>query len=139
MCQDAAAVGMFAEGKAQPDRTLRIVLRTECRMPRSLALDQILTKQVTAAKEMLVALCREDSLMPRTVNIGDAKAMLSRLIAQAEAGEDAIISRNGIPAVRIVPLEASVGKAIALLRQERARRPPVRAVEIRAARNQGRA
>ena len=77
--------------------------------------------------------------MPRTVNVGGAKARLSHLIARAEAGEDVIIARDGVPAARIVPLERPVGETIALMRQERAQRPRVPAAEIRAAKEQGRA
>ena len=40
-----------------------------------------------------------------TVNIGQAKTELSRLIALAEAGEDVEIARDGVPVVRLVPLE----------------------------------
>ena len=76
--------------------------------------------------------------MPRTVNIAAAKARLSHLIARAEAGEDVIIARDGVPAARIVPVDAPIGDTIALLRRERARRPHVAAAEIRAAREQGR-
>ena len=77
--------------------------------------------------------------MSRTVNVGDAKARLSHLIACAEAGEDVIIARDGVPAARIVPLDRPVGETIALMRQERAQRPRVPAAEIRAAKEQGRA
>ena len=77
--------------------------------------------------------------MPRTVNVGDAKARLSHLIARAEAGEDVIIARDGVPAARIVPLERPIGETIALMRQERAQRPRVPAADIRAAKEQGRA
>ncbi len=77
--------------------------------------------------------------MPRTVNVADAKARLSHLIARAEAGDDVIIARDGVPAARIVPLERPVGDTIALLRQERAQRPHVTAADIRAAKEQGRA
>ena len=77
--------------------------------------------------------------MPQTVNVGDAKARLSHLIARAEAGEDVIIARDGVPAARIVPLEPPVSETIALMRQERAQRPPVSASDIRAAKEQGRA
>ena len=77
--------------------------------------------------------------MPWTVNVGDAKARLSHLIARAEAGDDVIIARDGVPAARIVPLERPVGETIALMRQERAQRPRVPAAEIRAAKEQGRA
>lgn len=37
-----------------------------------------------------------------TVNIYEAKNQLSKLIAQAEAGEEVIIARNGEPVVRLV-------------------------------------
>ncbi len=77
--------------------------------------------------------------MSLTVNVANAKARLSHLIAQAEAGEDVIIARNGVPAVRIVALNSPVAETVALLRAERARRPRVSAAEIRAARDQGRA
>ena len=77
--------------------------------------------------------------MPRIVNVGDAKDRLSQLIARAEAGEDVIIARDGVPVARIVPLERPVGETIASMRQERAQRPRVPAVDIRTAKEQGRA
>ena len=77
--------------------------------------------------------------MPRTVNIGEAKTRLSQLIARAEAGEDVIIARDGVPAARIVPVNGPAGTTVALLRRERARRKRVPAEEIRQAREQGRA
>lgn len=40
-----------------------------------------------------------------TVNVGKAKTELSRLIALALAGEDVEIARDGVPVVRLVPLE----------------------------------
>lgn len=40
-----------------------------------------------------------------TVNIGQAKTELSRLIALALAGEDVEIARDGVPVVRLVALE----------------------------------
>ncbi len=36
------------------------------------------------------------------VNVHEAKTHLSRLLAQAEAGEEVIIARNGEPVVRLV-------------------------------------
>jgi len=39
-----------------------------------------------------------------TVNIGQAKTELSRLIALALAGEDVEIARDGVPVVRLVPV-----------------------------------
>jgi prevent-host-death family protein len=41
------------------------------------------------------------------VNIHHAKTNLSRLILQAEAGEEVIIARAGKPAVRLVPVKAA--------------------------------
>lgn len=42
-----------------------------------------------------------------TVNVGQAKSELSRLIALAEAGEDVEIARDGVPVVRLVPIGQS--------------------------------
>ena len=38
-------------------------------------------------------------------NIHKAKTTLSKLIEQAEAGEEVVIARNGKPAVRLMPVE----------------------------------
>ena len=38
------------------------------------------------------------------VNIHHAKTHLSKLIAQAESGEEVIIARNGKPVVKLVPV-----------------------------------
>lgn len=38
------------------------------------------------------------------VNIYDAKAKLSALVAEAQAGGDVVIARAGRPAVRLVPV-----------------------------------
>ena len=77
--------------------------------------------------------------MPRTVELQEAKAHLSHLIAQVEAGEDVVIARDGVPVARIVPVEMPIAETIALMRQERAQRPRVPAADIRTAREQGRA
>jgi len=42
--------------------------------------------------------------MARTVNVYEAKTHLSRLLAQAESGEDIVIARQGRPVVRLVPV-----------------------------------
>ena len=42
-------------------------------------------------------------------NVGQAKIHLSRLLAQAEAGEDVVIARNGKPVARLVGYKC-VGK-----------------------------
>ncbi|MXW92944.1 MAG: type II toxin-antitoxin system prevent-host-death family antitoxin [Rhodospirillaceae bacterium] len=77
--------------------------------------------------------------MSRTIDIADAKAQFSDLVTQAEIGADIVIVRNGVPIARIAPLNRPVAETIALLRKERTRRPRVSAVEIRAARDRGRA
>ena len=38
-----------------------------------------------------------------TVSVHQAKTHLSHLIAQAEAGEEVVITRNGAPVARLVP------------------------------------
>jgi prevent-host-death family protein len=38
------------------------------------------------------------------VNMHDAKTKLSELVAAAERGEEVVIARNGIPAVRLVAI-----------------------------------
>ncbi|MGK2938189.1 MAG: type II toxin-antitoxin system Phd/YefM family antitoxin [Solirubrobacteraceae bacterium] len=38
------------------------------------------------------------------VNMHDAKTRLSELVAAAEAGEDVVLARNGVPAVRLVAI-----------------------------------
>ena len=40
-----------------------------------------------------------------TVNVGEAKANLSRLLKRAEAGEEVVIARNGKPVARLVSCE----------------------------------
>jgi prevent-host-death family protein len=43
-------------------------------------------------------------------NVHDAKTNLSKLIERAEAGEEVIIARRDMPAVRLVPVVARVPK-----------------------------
>jgi prevent-host-death family protein len=42
--------------------------------------------------------------MATIVNMHQAKASLSRLVEKALAGEEVVISRNGQPLVRLVPV-----------------------------------
>ncbi len=56
-----------------------------------------------------------------------------------ESGEDVIVERDGAPVASPVSPDAPVGETVALLRRERARRPQVSAVDVRAAKEQGRA
>lgn len=45
------------------------------------------------------------SLSHVQVNVHDAKSQLSRLIEAAERGEEVVIARAGVPAVRLVPVK----------------------------------
>lgn len=42
---------------------------------------------------------------PATVNVGEAKAQFSKLLARAEAGEDIVIARDGVPVARLTALK----------------------------------
>lgn len=42
--------------------------------------------------------------MTLQMNVAEAKAKLTKLLAAAQAGEDVIIARDGVPAVRLVPI-----------------------------------
>lgn len=42
-----------------------------------------------------------------TINIHEAKTHLSRLVEEVAAGAEIVISKNGVPRAKLVPLEAS--------------------------------
>lgn len=42
-----------------------------------------------------------------TVNIHEAKTHLSRLVEEVAAGAEIVISKNGVPRARLVPLDSS--------------------------------
>jgi len=46
--------------------------------------------------------------MPTTINIHEAKTHLSRLVEQANAGEEIIIAKAGKPMARLVPLTPAI-------------------------------
>lgn len=46
----------------------------------------------------------------RTVNLHEAKTHLSRLVDRAAKGEPFIIAKAGKPLVKVVPLDAPVGR-----------------------------
>lgn len=46
------------------------------------------------------------------VNVHEAKAQLSRLIEQALRGEEVVIARNGVPAVRLVQVDQAVAPKV---------------------------
>jgi prevent-host-death family protein len=43
------------------------------------------------------------------VNMLEAKNQLSKLVQAAEAGQDVIIARNGVPVVRLLPFNKPTG------------------------------
>jgi prevent-host-death family protein len=47
--------------------------------------------------------------MARAVTVYEAKTHLSRILDEVEAGSELIVTRNGVPCARIVPL-AKVGR-----------------------------
>jgi prevent-host-death family protein len=53
------------------------------------------------------------------VNIGEAKTQLSKLLAAAKRGEEVVITRDGTPEVRLVPVDRSWQKK--LIAEERRR------------------
>jgi prevent-host-death family protein len=77
--------------------------------------------------------------MPLTVEINEAEAHLSDLLAKVEAGEEVIIARGDEPIVKLVRIDkrASRRAAIAALRAERSRAKPVTTEEILAWRHEG--
>lgn len=48
------------------------------------------------------------------MNVAEAKAKLSELLAAVEAGEDVIIAQGGVPAARLVPI-ARAGVRLGIL------------------------
>ncbi|MBI4808067.1 MAG: type II toxin-antitoxin system Phd/YefM family antitoxin [Nitrosomonadales bacterium] len=46
----------------------------------------------------------------RIVNINEAKTQFSRMVEQAEAGEEIVIARAGKPVARLVPLASAAPK-----------------------------
>ena len=79
--------------------------------------------------------------MSITVNIGEAKARLSELVARVEAGEEIVIARDHKPAARLTALlEASDARALIermLARRNSATSKPVTTEEILAWRHEG--
>ena len=54
--------------------------------------------------------------MTTVVNVQDAKAHLSQLLARAEAGEDIVIGRAQRPVVRLVPVDPPRGRTFGTMR-----------------------
>ena len=74
------------------------------------------------------------------VNIAAAKTRLPELIVKVEAGEDAVIARDGEPVVRLsrVQRDSDVAAAVAAIRAARAGLEPPRAEELIAWRDEER-
>jgi prevent-host-death family protein len=53
---------------------------------------------------------------PKPVPIHEAKAHLSKLIERARAGETIIIARGKRPMVKLVPVEARIGRRFGAMR-----------------------
>lgn len=47
-----------------------------------------------------------------TVDIDEATTRLSRLVARAEAGEETVLTRNGRPVARLVPLTVRTARRL---------------------------
>ena len=74
------------------------------------------------------------------VNIGDAKARFSELVAKVEAGEEIVIARGNQPIAKLAPISRTgdVRTAIAEIRAARDGHAPTTAQEILAWRDEGR-
>jgi prevent-host-death family protein len=55
--------------------------------------------------------------MKTEMNIAEAKAKLSSLVQKALNGEEVVIARDGVPAVRLVPVEAKPKRRFGILRE----------------------
>jgi prevent-host-death family protein len=49
---------------------------------------------------------------PMIASTHEAKTQLSKLVERALAGEEAIVARNGVPAGRLVPVEAMPARRV---------------------------
>ena len=77
-----------------------------------------------------------------TVGSYEAKTRLPELLRAVELGETVTITRRGVPIARLVSVDRDATElpsaVIARMKAARARRPPVSADEILAARDEGR-
>jgi prevent-host-death family protein len=55
---------------------------------------------------------RRRKALPRELNVGEAKALFSRLVDEAARGASFVIAKAGTPVARIVPLEAEPKKIV---------------------------
>ncbi len=52
--------------------------------------------------------------MAKTVNMHEAKSTLSRLVEEAESGEEIVLARAGKPVVRLVPVHRTKRRRLGL-------------------------
>ena len=52
--------------------------------------------------------------MPKIVNMHEAKSTLSQLVAEAEAGEEVILARDGTPVAKLMPIRAARRRRLGL-------------------------
>ncbi|MFN0023334.1 MAG: type II toxin-antitoxin system Phd/YefM family antitoxin [Parvularculaceae bacterium] len=74
------------------------------------------------------------------VNVGEAKARLSELIARVEKGQEVIIARDNQPVVRLVleqPDRVRAAEAVARIRELRRKMAPTTLEEILSWRHEG--
>jgi prevent-host-death family protein len=55
---------------------------------------------------------RHRKVLPRELNVGEAKAVFSQLVDEAARGASFVIAKAGTPVARIVPLEAKPKKIV---------------------------
>lgn len=53
--------------------------------------------------------------MTKTYNVAEAKAHLSRLIEQAESGDEVVLARAGRPVARLVPIVTPPARELGFL------------------------
>ncbi len=56
------------------------------------------------------------------IPVSEAKALLTELVRRAESGEDVVLTRHGLPAVRLAPIVAGADRSARRQIMEAARR-----------------
>ena len=59
--------------------------------------------------------------MPTMLSLRDANQRFSRCVREVEAGEEFVITRNGTPVARLVPIAPASGRKVLTPEQEAAR------------------
>jgi prevent-host-death family protein len=87
---------------------------------------------LTNPARLSMSLRRSRRIMTVTVDIGEAKARLSELVARAEAGEEIVITRDNAPVALLtrLPRADDIRAAIEEIRDARAGLPATSVEEI---------